>query len=100
MSTSTRRFLLSLLCVLLLSSYLVACGSTPSSNANAASNMTLNVGQINDSVNFFPFYVAEQQGYFKAQGLTLAARPRLQTGAKVVTALEAGSIDIGGGVIT
>jgi len=62
--------------------------------------MTLNVGQLNDSINFFPFYVAEQLGYFKAQGLTLGARPRLQTGPKVVAAIEAGSIDIGGGVIT
>jgi ABC-type nitrate/sulfonate/bicarbonate transport system substrate-binding protein len=62
--------------------------------------MTLNVGQINDSINFFPFYVAEQLGYFKAQGLTLGDRPRLQTGPKVVAALEAGSLDIGGGVIT
>ncbi|HEY4386234.1 MAG TPA: ABC transporter substrate-binding protein [Ktedonobacteraceae bacterium] len=62
--------------------------------------MTLNVGQLNDSINFFPFYVAEQMGYFKAQGITLGKRPRLQTGPKVVSALEDGSIDIGGGVMT
>jgi NitT/TauT family transport system substrate-binding protein len=100
MSTSTRRLLLSLLCLLFLSPGIAACGGMPSSNTSSATNMTLNVGQINDSVNFFPFYVAEQLGYFKAQGLTLGDRPRLQTGPKVVEALESGSIDIGGGVIT
>jgi NitT/TauT family transport system substrate-binding protein len=63
-------------------------------------SMTLNVGQLNDSINFFPFYVAEQLGYFKAQGLTLKARPRLQTDPSIISALENGSIDIGGGTIT
>jgi NitT/TauT family transport system substrate-binding protein len=93
--------------LLLLGILLSGCGgsttSTNSSTANSSSSgdsMTLNVGQINDSINFFPFYVAEQLGYFKAQGLTLGARPRLQTGPNVVAAIEAGNIDIGGGVIT
>ncbi|HTK05964.1 MAG TPA: ABC transporter substrate-binding protein [Ktedonobacteraceae bacterium] len=72
---------------------------TPGS-ASTPAPVTLNVGQINDSINFFPFYVAEQMGYFKAQNITLGERPRLQTGPKVVAALEAGSIDIGGAVIT
>jgi NitT/TauT family transport system substrate-binding protein len=63
-------------------------------------SMKLNVGQLNNSINFFPFYVAEQLGYFKAQGLTLGARPRLQTDPKIISALENGSIDIGGGTIT
>jgi NitT/TauT family transport system substrate-binding protein len=63
-------------------------------------SMTLNVGQLNDSINFFPLYVAEQLGYFKAQGLTLGARPRLQTDPNIISALENGSIDIGGGTIT
>ena len=62
--------------------------------------MTLNVGQLNDGINFFPFYVAEQMGFFKAQGITLGKRPRIPTGPQMVTALENGSIDIGGGVIT
>jgi NitT/TauT family transport system substrate-binding protein len=77
-----------------------ANSSSTTSKSSSAASMTLNVGQLNNSINFFPFYVAEQQGYFKAQGLTLGARPRLQTGSNVVAALEAGNIDIGGGVIT
>jgi NitT/TauT family transport system substrate-binding protein len=103
----TQRLLSCFGALLLVGILLSGCGgSTPStsgsttSTSSSANNMTLNVGQLNDSINFFPFYVAEQMGYFKAQGLTLGARPRLQTGSNVVAALEAGNIDIGGGVIT
>lgn len=93
--------LLSYCGVLLLAGMLLSgCGGSTTSSNSSTTNMTLNVGQINDSINFFPFYVAEQLGYFKAQGLTLGERPRLQTGPNVVAALEAGNIDIGGGVIT
>ncbi|MEU3454966.1 ABC transporter substrate-binding protein [Micromonospora sp. NPDC006766] len=62
--------------------------------------MRLNVGQISDSVAFFPLFVAEQEGYFKAEGLTLGERPRLGTGAKLAAAVQSGSIDIAGGVMT
>lgn len=84
-------------CGLLVGLSLASCGA---SNATPDNSMTLNVGQPSDSVAFFPFFVAEQQGFFKKEGLTLGSRPRLSTGAKVATALSAGSIDIGGGVIT
>ncbi|GAB3043502.1 ABC transporter substrate-binding protein [Sediminivirga luteola] len=60
----------------------------------------LNVGQISDSVAFFPLYVAEQEGFFEEEGVTLGERPRLGTGAKLAAALTSGSIDIGAGVIT
>ncbi|TNC27394.1 ABC transporter substrate-binding protein [Amycolatopsis alkalitolerans] len=60
----------------------------------------LNVGQISNSVAFLPLFIAEKQGYFKAEGLTLGARPELGTGAKVAAALKSGSIDLGAGVIT
>jgi NitT/TauT family transport system substrate-binding protein len=62
--------------------------------------MTLNVGQISNSIAYFPFYVADQQGFFKKEGLSMPTRPLLGTGAKVATAVESSSIDIGGGVIT
>ena len=62
--------------------------------------MRLNVGQISNSVAFFPIFVAENQGYFKAEGLTLGDRPRLGTGAKLAAAVQAGSIDVAGGVMT
>ncbi|GAA0938282.1 ABC transporter substrate-binding protein [Pseudonocardia zijingensis] len=60
----------------------------------------LNVGQISNSVAFLPLFVAEHQGYFEAEGVRLADRPRLGTGAKVAAALKGGSIDLGAGVIT
>jgi ABC-type nitrate/sulfonate/bicarbonate transport system substrate-binding protein len=60
----------------------------------------LNVGQISNSVAFLPLFVAETQGYFTDEGITLGERPRLGTGAKVAAALKSGSIDIGAGVIT
>jgi NitT/TauT family transport system substrate-binding protein len=60
----------------------------------------LNVGQISDSVAFFPLFIAEARGYFAAEGLRLGERPRLGTGAKVAAALKSGSIDLGAGVIT
>jgi NitT/TauT family transport system substrate-binding protein len=60
----------------------------------------LNVGQISNSVAFFPLFVAEHQGYFAAEGVQLGERPRLGTGAKVAAALKGGSIDLGAGVLT
>ncbi|KAA9166820.1 ABC transporter substrate-binding protein [Amycolatopsis acidicola] len=60
----------------------------------------LNVGQISDSVAFLPLFIAEKQGYFTQEGVTLGERPRLGTGAKVAAALKSGSIDLGAGVIT
>lgn len=60
----------------------------------------LNVGQISDSVAFFPLFIAEEKGYFAAEGVQLGERPRLGTGAKVAAALKGGSIDLGAGVIT
>lgn len=60
----------------------------------------LKVCQLNKSINFFPFYVAQQQGFFKAQGLTIPNPSLLQVGTKVVSALESGDYDVGNGVIT
>lgn len=75
-------------------------GSSGTAKATGADAMTLNVGQISDSAAFFPLFVAEDQGYFKAEGLTLGDRPRLGTGAKLAAALQSGSIDIAAGVMT
>ncbi|MDP4501592.1 ABC transporter substrate-binding protein [Nonomuraea turcica] len=60
----------------------------------------LNVGQISNSIAFFPLFVAEQKGYFMQEGVKLGERPRLGTGAKVAAALKSGSIDLGAGVLT
>src|ERR671934_14210 len=101
----SRHKLLPLLASLLLVSLGIAgCGEAPGTShtgsSSSAGAMKLNVGQISDSIAFFPFYVAEQQGYIKDEGPTLGDRPRLGTGAKLAAALSAGSIDIAGGVIT
>ncbi|MCC3289903.1 ABC transporter substrate-binding protein [Arthrobacter sp. zg-Y1110] len=69
-------------------------------NAGSSDPGVLNVGQISDSIAFFPLFVAEQEGFFTAEGVTMGERPRLGTGAKVAAALKSGSIDLGAGVIT
>jgi NitT/TauT family transport system substrate-binding protein len=89
--------------VLAVSAALLAAGCAnkgSSKPATGADAMRLNVGQISDSVAFFPLFVAEQEGYFKSEGLTLGERPRLGTGAKLAAAVQSGSIDVAGGVMT
>jgi NitT/TauT family transport system substrate-binding protein len=68
--------------------------------ASTSKTGTLNVGQISNSVAFFPLFVAEENGYFTDEGIKLGDRPRLGTGAKVAAALKSGSIDLGAGVLT
>lgn len=63
-------------------------------------DMALDVGQISNSIGFFPLFVAEQEGFFEEEGLTLGERPRLQTGARLAAALTSGSIEIAAGVMT
>lgn len=82
--------------VVLSPALLSACADRGSSSTSG----TLSIGQISNSVAFFPLFIAENQGYFKDEGLKLGDRPRLGTGAKVAAALKSGSIDVGGGVIT
>ena len=79
-----------------------ACSNTSSTTGglSAANPTVLKVCQINKSINFFPFYIAQQKGYFKAQGLSIPNPPLLQVGSKVVQGVESGQYDIGNGVIT
>ncbi len=67
---------------------------------SATARGVLNVGQISNSIAFFPLFIAEKKGYFTQEGVKLGARPRLGTGAKVAAALKSGSIDLGAGVLT
>ncbi|GEK79087.1 ABC transporter substrate-binding protein [Agrococcus baldri] len=73
-----------------------ACSAGPADSESRV----LNVGQISNSIAFFPLYVAEQNGYFEDEDVELGERPRLGTGAKLAAALTSGSIDIGAGVAT
>ncbi|HLI91565.1 MAG TPA: ABC transporter substrate-binding protein [Ktedonobacteraceae bacterium] len=97
----TRRQTLSLLASLPLASFgIAACGGSSTPSSSSGNNMTLRVGQISKSIAYFPFFVADQQGFFKKEGLSMGPRPLLGTGAKLAAAVESGSLDIGGGVIT
>ena len=73
---------------------LTACGDS------TAEDEPLNVGQISDSIAFFPLYVAEENGYFSDEEVTLGERPRLQTGSRLAAALTSDSIDVAAGVAT
>ncbi|TAN31027.1 MAG: ABC transporter substrate-binding protein, partial [Castellaniella sp.] len=59
--------------------------------------MTLQVGQISDSIAFFPIFVAKKQGFFAKHDLRVGDIPLLGTGAKLAAALQSGSIDVAGG---
>lgn len=59
--------------------------------------MTLQVGQISDSIAFFPIFVAKKQGFFAKHDLQVGDIPLLGTGAKLAAALQSGSIDVAGG---
>lgn len=99
-TTPTRRAAAAALVAISLVAAAGCANKGTSEPATGADAMTLNVGQISDSVAFFPIFVAEDQGFFEDEGLTLAERPRLGTGAKLAAALESDSIDIAGGVMT
>lgn len=60
-------------------------------------SMSLNVGQISDSVAFFPIFVAKKEGFFAKHDLVVGDIPLLGTGAKLAAALQSGSIDVAGG---
>lgn len=95
---------------LVCASVLAACGSAASSastSTTAASSgssttgaQALRVGQISDSIAFFPIYVARKKGYFTHEGVSVAKPPLLGTGAKLAAALVGGSLDVGAGVMT
>lgn len=66
----------------------------------ASDPMTLRIVQSSTSVGFFPLYVAEQEGYFKKEGLDVGTPTILGGDSKVAAALAGGSADVGGGVAT
>src|SRR5882672_4951296 len=67
-------------------------------SANGAqAQQTVKIGTTPSFV-FLPLYVAEQLGYFKAEGIT-AQFVDFEGGAEVTTAMVGGSIDAGGTMI-
>src|SRR6185312_7926034 len=77
-----------------------ACAATSGTPLSASNPTVLNVCQLNKSINFFSFYVAQQKGYLTSEGLTIPTPPLMQVGPKVVAGVESGKYDIGNGVIT
>jgi ABC-type nitrate/sulfonate/bicarbonate transport system substrate-binding protein len=65
----------------------------------AAAPEALSVGQIGTSVAFFPNFVAQKLGYFKAANLDVTITS-FQSGTLVGTAVTSNSVDIGTSVIT
>src|SRR5713226_2278702 len=66
-------------------------------SANGAEAQTVKIGTTPSFV-FLPLYVAEQLGYFKAEGIT-AQFVDFEGGAEVTTAMVGGSIDAGGTMV-
>ncbi|HZR43799.1 MAG TPA: ABC transporter substrate-binding protein, partial [Ktedonobacteraceae bacterium] len=100
MISHTRLFTLSrMLSIVLLALCLASCGQ---SSTDSQSNMTLKVAQVTNGFAFFPLYIAVQEGFFKAQGLTLnpSPPPLLNSGAKLAQAVEANSVEVGIGGTT
>ena len=73
--------------------------ATLPSVVRAAAPQAVSVGQIGTSVAFFPLYVADKLGYFKAANLDVTITA-FQSGTLVGTAVTSNSIDIGASVIT
>jgi ABC-type nitrate/sulfonate/bicarbonate transport system substrate-binding protein len=68
-------------------------------NVARSAPQALSVGQIGNSVAFFPIFAAQQLGYFKDAGLDVTVTA-LSSGTLVGTAVTSNSIDIGNSVIT
>ena len=67
------------------------------SASGAEAQQTVKIGTTPSFV-FLPLYVAEQLGYFKAEGIT-AQFVDFEGGAEVTTAMVGGSIDAGGTMV-
>src|SRR2546425_6676387 len=67
------------------------------SPSGAEAQQTVKIGTTPSFV-FLPLYVAEQLGYFKAEGIT-AQFVDFEGGAEVTTAMVGGSIDAGGTMV-
>jgi NitT/TauT family transport system substrate-binding protein len=70
-------------------------GSTQAANGQSCSGKTVTIG-ITKSASDAPFYVAEDKGYFKKQGLTAKFVP-FDSAAKMIAPLGAGQLDVGAG---
>ena len=94
---SIRGLVFMLCCLALVSISIAGCGT-----AQPTESMILKVAQNSTAFSYFPSYVAQQQHFFKAQGLTLIPDPLpiLGNGTRTTAAMAAGGIEVGVGTIT
>lgn len=88
--------------LLLIGLSLVSCGNP--GTTSSSDSMTLSFAQDTTTASFFTLYVAQQENFFKAQGLTLNPAPStpravLGNGTKVTAAIESNSYELAGGTI-
>lgn len=91
--------------LLLIGFVVSACGGVAAAGGSATPTQsphmtTVTVCEAGTSVAFFTEYVAQQEGYFKAQGLNVPTPIQVSTGSKAAAGIEAGSCTIANGVIT
>lgn len=93
--TTTTRLLAAVLCTVLVA----ACGGSASSGSSSGLTK-LRVVQSSKSVGYFAMHVAQQQGYFKDEGVDVGEPSVLGGDSKVAAAIAGGAADVGGGVVT
>lgn len=100
----SRRSFLSLLASVPPAGLLITGCNSNSAGATSspANSMTLKVAQVTNGISTFPLYVALQEKFFQAQGLTLdpSLPPSMGSGSKLATAVETGAVEVGIGAIT
>src|SRR5215813_6075791 len=74
---------------------LAACGAASSTSPSPTSLTRLQVGLVG-STSDAGFFIANDKGYFKDQGIEIEIT-RLDTAAKMVAPLGRGQLDVGGG---
>ncbi len=107
------RILKTIAVVLTLSLLLVGCGSTaPSTGTSSSGNAQaqfqgngkpektdITIGLTVPGSTYLPIYMADQQGYYKEQGLNVKV-VTFKSGAQLAQAMAAGSVDIGVGALS
>jgi NitT/TauT family transport system substrate-binding protein len=88
-------------CAILGSALLGACADNSSAAGTGSGGLTtLRVGLTSNAIAYFPVFVAQKEGYFKAEKLNIAKPVLLGTGSKLGAAVVGGSVDVAGGVVT
>ena len=79
--------------LLVLASLAAACGSPPTASPSLApTRLTVGLGYL-PSVQFAPFYRAQQQGYYTASGLEVTFQHQIDS--QLITLLGQGAVDVG-----